>query len=103
MKVLELDLGARVEEPANVLVDGVAGTGAGQAERRTAIECVVDAEVELEVLPRFEAQPEIVIQHIRIEDDRELVRQRLVALLDLPPAGDPRVAAARRAMASALF
>jgi putative thioredoxin len=36
-------------------------------------------------------------------DDRERVRQRLVALLDLPPAGDPRVAAARRAMASTLF
>jgi putative thioredoxin len=36
-------------------------------------------------------------------DDRERVRQRLVALLDLPPAGDPRVAAARRAMANALF
>lgn len=36
-------------------------------------------------------------------DDRERIRQRLVALLDLPPAGDPRVAAARRAMASALF
>jgi putative thioredoxin len=36
-------------------------------------------------------------------DERERIRQRLVALLDLPPAGDPRVAAARRAMASALF
>jgi len=36
-------------------------------------------------------------------DDRERIRQRLVALLELPPAGDPRVAAARRAMASALF
>jgi putative thioredoxin len=36
-------------------------------------------------------------------DDRERIRQRLVALLDLPPAGDPRVTAARRAMASALF
>ena len=36
-------------------------------------------------------------------DDRERVRQRLVVLLDLPPAGDPRVAAARRAMANALF
>ncbi|HEY4408796.1 MAG TPA: tetratricopeptide repeat protein [Acidimicrobiia bacterium] len=36
-------------------------------------------------------------------DDRERVRQRLVALLDLPPADDPRVAAARRAMANALF
>jgi len=36
-------------------------------------------------------------------DDRERIRQRLVALLELPPPGDPRVAAARRAMASALF
>ncbi len=36
-------------------------------------------------------------------DDRERIRQRLVALLDVPPAGDPRVTAARRAMASALF
>jgi len=36
-------------------------------------------------------------------DDRERVRQRLVALLDLPPAAGPRVSAARRAMASALF
>jgi putative thioredoxin len=36
-------------------------------------------------------------------DDRERIRQRLVALLDLPPTGDPRVTAARRAMASALF
>jgi putative thioredoxin len=36
-------------------------------------------------------------------DDRERIRQRLVALLDVPPPGDPRVTAARRAMASALF
>ena len=36
-------------------------------------------------------------------DDKERIRQRLVALLDLPPAGDPRVTAARRAMSSALF
>ena len=36
-------------------------------------------------------------------DDRERIRQRLVALLDVPPPGDPRVSAARRAMASALF
>src|SRR5581483_716632 len=36
-------------------------------------------------------------------DERERVRLRLVALLDLPPAGDPRVSAARRAMANALF
>jgi putative thioredoxin len=36
-------------------------------------------------------------------DDRERVRRRLVALLELPPAADPRVTAARRAMASALF
>src|SRR5581483_2307103 len=36
-------------------------------------------------------------------DDRERIRRRLVALLELPPADDPRVTAARRAMASALF
>lgn len=36
-------------------------------------------------------------------DDRERIRQRLVALLDVPPPDDPRVNAARRAMASALF
>lgn len=36
-------------------------------------------------------------------DDRERIRQRLVALLDVPPPGDPRVTAARRAMANALF
>jgi putative thioredoxin len=36
-------------------------------------------------------------------DERERVRQRLVALLDVAPPGDPRVTAARRAMASALF
>jgi putative thioredoxin len=36
-------------------------------------------------------------------DDRERVRQRLVALLDVPPPGDPRVTSARRAMANALF
>jgi putative thioredoxin len=36
-------------------------------------------------------------------DARERVRRRLVALLDLPPAGDPRVATARRAMTNALF
>lgn len=36
-------------------------------------------------------------------DDRERVRQRLVALLDVPPPDDPRVATARRAMANALF
>ena len=36
-------------------------------------------------------------------DDRERIRQRLVALFELPLAGDPRVSAARPAMASALF
>jgi putative thioredoxin len=36
-------------------------------------------------------------------DDRERARQRLVALLDLLPADDPRVSATRRAMANALF
>ena len=36
-------------------------------------------------------------------DDRERIRQRLVALLDVPPPDDPRVSAASRAMASALF
>jgi putative thioredoxin len=36
-------------------------------------------------------------------DDKERIRQRLVALLDVPPADDPRVTAARRAMANALF
>jgi putative thioredoxin len=36
-------------------------------------------------------------------DDRERIRQRLVALLDVPPPDDPRVGAARRAMANALF
>jgi putative thioredoxin len=36
-------------------------------------------------------------------DDRERIRRRLVALLDVPPPDDPRVNAARRAMASALF
>ena len=36
-------------------------------------------------------------------DDRERIRQRLVTLLDVPPPDDPRVSAARRAMASALF
>ena len=36
-------------------------------------------------------------------DDRERVRQRLVALLDLLPADDPRVTTTRRAMANALF
>jgi putative thioredoxin len=36
-------------------------------------------------------------------DDRERIRQRLVALLDVPPSDDPRVTSARRAMASALF
>jgi putative thioredoxin len=36
-------------------------------------------------------------------DDKERIRQRLVALLDVPPADDPRVTTARRAMANALF
>jgi putative thioredoxin len=36
-------------------------------------------------------------------DDWEWVRQRLVSLLDLLSASNPRMAAARRAMASALF
>jgi putative thioredoxin len=36
-------------------------------------------------------------------DDRERIRQRLVALLDVPPPDDPRVHSARRAMANALF
>ena len=36
-------------------------------------------------------------------EDKERIRQRLVALLDVPPADDPRVTSARRAMANALF
>jgi putative thioredoxin len=36
-------------------------------------------------------------------DDRERVRQHLVVLLGVPPADDPRVTSARRAMANALF
>ena len=36
-------------------------------------------------------------------DDRERVRQRLVALLDLLPSDDPRAGPTRRAMANALF
>lgn len=36
-------------------------------------------------------------------NERERIRQRLVALLDVPPPDDPRVSAARRAMASTLF
>jgi len=36
-------------------------------------------------------------------DEKERIRQRLVALLDVPPADDPRVTSARRAMANALF
>jgi putative thioredoxin len=36
-------------------------------------------------------------------DDKERIRQRLVALLDVPPPDDPRVTSARRAMANALF
>jgi putative thioredoxin len=36
-------------------------------------------------------------------DDRETVRKRLIELFDLLPADDPRVAKARRRLASALF
>jgi len=36
-------------------------------------------------------------------DGRERVRQRLVALLDLLPADDPRVTATRGALANARF
>ena len=36
-------------------------------------------------------------------DEKDRIRQRLVALLDVPPADDPRVTSARRAMANALF
>ncbi|OLT13944.1 hypothetical protein BJF78_20930 [Pseudonocardia sp. CNS-139] len=36
-------------------------------------------------------------------DDRERVRQHLVSLFELFPADDPRVTAARRALARALF
>ena len=36
-------------------------------------------------------------------DDRDRVRQHLVGLFELFPADDPRVAAARRSLASALY
>lgn len=36
-------------------------------------------------------------------DDRDRVRQHLVGLFELFPADDPRVAAARRNLASALY
>lgn len=53
----------------------------------------------------FQAAFDRLIEALRRSagDDRDRVRRRLVALLDLPPPDDPRVTAARRAMASALF
>ncbi len=85
-----------------------AGLDRGELARRAA-EGDVDATLalaDLEALDaNFEPAFDRLVQALRrtTGDDRERVRQRLVALLDVPPADDPRVAAARRAMASALF
>ena len=85
-----------------------AGQDRGELARRAAsgdIDAVL-ALADLEALGGdFEPAFNRLVEALRrtAGDDRERVRQRLVALLDLPPVGDPRVTAARRAMASALF
>lgn len=84
------------------------GLDRSELERRAGagdIDAVMDlADLEAQA-SEFEAAFGRLVDALRATsgEDRERVRQRLVALLDLPPAGDPRVAAARRAMASALF
>ena len=85
-----------------------AGQDRGELARRAAsgdLEAVL-ALADLEALDGdFDAAFNRLVEALRrtAGDDRERVRQRLVALLDLPPPGDPRVTAARRAMTSALF
>jgi hypothetical protein len=72
---LELDLGARVEEAADILVRIAAG-GAEQVERRIAVERVVDARIEAEALRRVEPDPEVMIVDVRVVDLRERVGVR---------------------------
>lgn len=85
-----------------------AGLDRGELERRAEsgeVDAILDlADVEAQA-DEFEAAFGRLVEALRrtAGDDRERIRQRLVALLDLPPSGDPRVTAARRAMASALF
>lgn len=80
----------------------------GELERQAAggaIDAILDlADLEAQAGdfgPAFDRLVEALRQNTG--DDRERIRQRLVALLDVPPPGDPRVTAARRAMANALF
>jgi len=85
-----------------------AGLDRADLERRAEsgdIDAVLDLGDLLAQAGDFEAAYGRLIDALRKTsgDDRERIRQRLVALLDVPPPGDPRVSAARRAMASALF
>ena len=85
-----------------------AGLDRGELERRAAggdIEATLDlADLEAQA-GDFGAAFDRLLDALRrtTGDDRERVRQRLVAILDVAPPGDPRVSAARRAMANALF
>lgn len=85
-----------------------AGLDRGELERRAAagdIDAVLDlADLDAQTSD-FQAAFDRLLDALRrtTGDDRERVRQRLVALLDVPPPGDPRVTSARRAMANALF
>lgn len=54
---------------------------------------------------KFEDAFDRLVETVRqtADEDRDRVREHLVSLFDLLPAGDPRVSAARRKLTSALF
>src|SRR5436309_9649955 len=64
---LEAGAEACEEVAAADAVDRAAAAEAGQAERRVAIEHIVDAHVE-GIIPRdFDVHPDVVVEHSRIE------------------------------------
>ncbi|WP_026119850.1 tetratricopeptide repeat protein [Nocardiopsis ganjiahuensis] len=83
----------------------------GPAVRQAAADNPADVDAQITVADidmyggKFEDAFDRLIQTVRqtADEDRDRVREHLLALFDLLPAGDPRVGAARRKLTSALF
>lgn len=83
----------------------------GPAVRQAAADDPADVDAQITVADidmyggKFEEAFDRLVQTVRqtADEDRDRVREHLVSLFDLLPAGDPRVGAARRKLTSALF
>lgn len=83
----------------------------GPAVRQAAADDPADVDAQITVADidmyggKFEEAFDRLIQTVRqtADEDRDRVREHLISLFELLPAGDPRVNAARRKLTSALF